>query len=149
MTDLVLIRGLPGSGKSYVANILANAQPCEKKRAVHEADTFFLEYGLDSAGVARIVYKFDRRFLGAAHDGCYASTMRDLRGGFDVIVANTFTTVREIERYTNGVARSGMDVNIHVVKTSGEYQNIHGVPDAAIARMKARWEDYPGEMEWL
>lgn len=136
MTDLVIIRGLPGAGKTTFAKSL------QKPETEHfEADMFFEKGGK---------YRFDRRWLGAAHDWCYGNVMDNLHKGRDVIVANTFSTRREIERYVNGVKKTGKNINVYVVKCVGNDQmkSVHNVPDHAIARMADRWEDWPGEKEF-
>jgi predicted kinase len=143
MIDLVLIRGLPGSGKTTLAHKLLNDS---KHTIFHaEADSFFTSVNDTDDGLE---YKFDRRLLGAAHDWCYGTAMRELRGGTPVIVSNPFTTQRELSRYIDGVKRSGLPVRVHVVKCTDQYESIHGVPATAIKRMKERWEDFPGEVEY-
>lgn len=145
--ELILIRGLPGSGKTTLAKKILHSASGTLYWA--EADHFFdvmpgsrprRQAGSDN------VYQFDPRFLGAAHDQCYATAMSAIFNGRDCVVSNTFSTKREIERYTNGVARSGRKVTVRVLKVTGEHENVHGVPKGAIQRMKDRWEDWPGEL---
>lgn len=145
MQDLVILRGLPGSGKTTFAEQLIGRSP--EHVAHHEADHFFHQvvYASDTGGAGKVEYNFDRRLLGAAHDFCYGNVMRSLYEGFSCIVSNTFSTRREIERYTRGVRRSGLPVRVRVIKCVGEYANVHEVPSSAIQRMKDRWEDWPGE----
>lgn len=143
MLELILIRGLPGSGKSTLAQELIEHSPVDLFYA--EADHFFEEVNDDLNGV---VYKFDRRFLGAAHDWCYGHVMHSLKRGVSTVVANTFSTEREIMRYVEGVKRAGIKATIRVVKCLGEYESVHRVPKSAIQRMKERWEDFPGEVEY-
>lgn len=140
--DLTLIRGLPGSGKSTLARYLMSKS---KGRIMHaEADMFFTEVSMQDDH-ATIEYKFDRRLLGAAHDWCYGDTMLSLRRGEPVIVSNPFSTRREIDRYVDGVKRSGLRVRVNIIHCTDEFENVHNVPASAIERMKARWEIYPGE----
>ena len=143
MLELMLIRGLPGSGKSTLARDLANAST--QNVAVFEADDFFLQINQPEESRHELSYRFDSRLLGAAHDYCYGRSIRALRDGYRVIVANTFSTQREIERYVRGVQRSGLKVRVQVVKCVGEFENVHNVPKTTVERMRARWEDYPGE----
>lgn len=141
-STLYIIRGLPGSGKSTLADLLVK----NLKDAVKvEVDAFFMSNNGYSEK-----YKFDRRFLGAAHDECYGRTMRYLRAGTTVCVSNTFTTHREINRYLSGLERTGLssNVDVKVIKCALTFKSIHNVPQRAIEKMRDRWEDYAGELEY-
>ena len=144
---LYIIRGLPGSGKTTLADkIVANLMADELGRypAIKvEADQFFVS----SNGHVE-TYNFDRRFLGAAHDECYGRTIRYLRSGYSVAVANTFSTKREVERYINGLQRTGLarEVEVKIIVCNGRFKSLHGVPAKAIEKMRERWEPVEGEI---
>lgn len=144
---LYIIRGLPGSGKSTFADALVaslHSTELGRYKAIKvEADQFFM-----SSNGHGETYNFDRRFLGAAHDECYARTIRYLRSGYSVAVANTFTTKREVERYTNGLQRTGLAhvVPVALIVCTGRFKSLHGVPDKAIEKMRDRWEPVEGEV---
>lgn len=146
MPTLYLIRGLPGAGKTtladsivsqHAANWNGNVEPCIKV----ESDQFFV-----SSNGHKETYNFDRRFLGAAHDEAYGKTMRYLREGKSVAVANTFSTEREVNRYLQGVERCGLKVDIKIIKCVGRFNSPHGVPRRAVEKMRSRWEDIDGEV---
>lgn len=126
---LHLVRGLPGSGKSTYAKSLG---------CFHlEADMFFIRRG---------IYQFDGRKIKMAHHWCQDMAQRAINAGVDVVVANTFTTMKELQPYISMAKFSG-DHPLRVYKCTGGYGSIHMVPNESMERMKRRWVDYPGEIE--
>ena len=146
---LYIIRGLPGSGKSTLADLIAANRLADEHgrgQAIKvEADQFFVS----SNGHVE-TYNFDHRFLGAAHDECYGRVIRYLRSGYSVAVANTFSTKREVDRYINGLQRTGLsrNVDVKVIVCTGRFKSVHGVPEKAIEKMRERWETIEGELAY-
>ena len=130
---LILIRGIPGSGKSTRAKMMQELNPA----LVHlEADMFFEASG---------EYKFDPTLLSTAHDWCYSNTAFNLLSGKNVVVTNTFTKMWEMESYLAIAQRLGCDITI--IEMKSEYGSIHGVPEAKLQQMKARWEELPEDLK--
>lgn len=126
---LVLVRGLPGSGKSTFARQLA----LKEGLAHYEADQFFDERG-----------SFDARLLPVAHARCLRQAHNEMRYyGGSVVVANTFTTLAEMEPYFQ--LAEALEAEVVVYKCRGRFKSTHNVPPATIRRMAARWEDIEGE----
>lgn len=121
---LTLIRGIPGSGKSTIASKL--------DAVLIEADQFFENRDGE--------YKFDRRFIKDAHAWCQFEMKRLLLAGNSVVVANTFVKRWEVERYLEIVHSLGLDIEIELLEAKGEFQNVHGVPNEVVARMKTQFE---------
>lgn len=124
MTTLYIIRGLPGSGKSTLARKLADEYGCSH----YEADQYFMEDG---------VYKFDPSKLRKAHEQCWNHTFDDISQGRNVIVSNTFTTIKEMREYFYLANSSGCELVI--LECVGNYGSIHGVPEEKIEQMRNRW----------
>ncbi len=122
--NLVLVRGLPGSGKSTLAEEFV------KLGYQHfEADQFFVKDG---------TYSFDRTKIMDAHRWCQKQTETYLKSGQNVVVANTFTRISEMQFYIDLANRVG--ANLYVVKATGEYDNSHGCPMETVSKMRQRWE---------
>lgn len=120
---LYIVRGLPGSGKSTFAKKLLQQGKVQQHL---EADEFMTDENGD--------YKFDPSILQKCHQQCQMWTKYYLDRGQSVVVANTFTRKWEILPYTR------MGAEYEVIEMSGEYKNIHGVPDHVIKQMKNCWE---------
>lgn len=121
--ELVLIRGLPGSGKSTMARVLTQVG------YVHfEADMYFIKDGQ---------YQYDSRQIRQAHQWCREQTLRALQAGKRVVVSNTFTRLQEMEPYFS------MTSAVRVVEATGKWKNVHGVPEETLQAMASRWETLP------
>jgi len=127
---LHLIRGLPGAGKSTLAD---NMEGCWSI----SADQFFMQ-GTE--------YKYDAKFIGNAHDWCLARVIMHLRRGQDVAVANTFTRSKEMGKYI-ALKDYFPDLSITITEMFTQYGSIHKVPAETIDRMAERWQGIP--QEWI
>ena len=123
---LTIIRGLPGSGKSTLARSL----PGNPKH--FEADMFFL----NSEGE----YIYDRAKQKEAHEWCQNSVREALKQGHSVVVSNTFVKKWEMEPYI--LMSTELQIPYTIMTATGNFKNIHNVPEETIARMKANWEEF-------
>ena len=126
MKQLILLRGLPGSGKSTAAKLF--------DKALHfEADMYFL----DSDGN----YQFDASKIKNAHNWCRDSVMDAMKEGHPiVVVSNTFTQEWEMEVYYLLAEELGYRVISMIVENRHDGKNIHWCPDDKIEQMRNRFE---------
>lgn len=129
-TNLILVRGLPGAGKTTLAK-----NKYIPLGYVHlEADMFFITDG---------IYNFNPSKIGKAHEWCQEQTKQHLNQGHNVIVTNTFTTLWEMKYYLN--LAKVVPAKLKVIHAQGKFKNVHGVPQQALDRMAGRWEAFDGE----
>lgn len=124
MSKLVLIRGLPGSGKSTMAQALCRSPDWQHL----EADQFWMDNG---------EYKFDASRLAEAHVWCQDRTHMYLSEYMDVVVSNTFTTVKELRPYFDIAREFGIVPTVFVAQN--DFGNTHNVPAETLAKMRARF----------
>lgn len=117
---LILVRGIPGSGKSTFAKTLGIADH-------YEADMWFEQNG-----------GYDPAKLRYAHAWCLKKTLDAMKEGFDVVVSNTFTMLWEMDSYIDAANMHGYDIFEIIV--DGGYKNVHGCPDDKVQKMKNRFE---------
>lgn len=126
MQKLYLLRGLPGSGKSSLAKIL------KAQRFEHiEADMYHITEGR---------YEFKPDKAKEAHAWCRAATREALEFGEDVVVANTFTQLGELQPYLEMAEEFGIVPNI--IHCESSFGSIHDVPAEVVGQMANRWETF-------
>lgn len=126
MKLLIIIRGLPGSGKTTLAHKLSEH--------VFEADQYFVSVvdGIEQ-------YRFDPTQIREAHDYCFSGAKGALEKGFSpVVVSNTNSMYWEYSDYLELAEEHGYVVQI--IQVTGPWENTHGCPSATIESMKKRWQ---------
>ena len=134
MKELYLLRGLPGSGKTFIARSLTTAYPNQ----YYEADRYFM-HGRE--------YRFDASKLPLAHDDCLHSVevhmseaVTERLPNVRIVVSNTFTQEWEMEPYFDAAERYGFIVHTLIVENRHGGVNSHGVPPGKIRQMEDRFE---------
>lgn len=127
--------GVPGSGKSYLANKLHNKAIKEGLSSVIlSTDNFFMVDG---------EYKWTGSFIGEAHKWCQGLFYLELFKGTDqIIVDNTNLATWQIIPYIDSAINHGYDWDIVEPKTKWvndaeecSKRNTHNVPLPTIERM--------------
>lgn len=138
--DLVILRGLPGSGKSFLARNCSESQSDPSKVAVFGADDYFMEG--DS-------YKFNSDLVPKAHTYCLEQFMKALATGTKelVVIDNTNSKVWEYQIYCYLAEILGLNCHILEVacpnaKIAEMYRsrNVHNIDSAVAAKIFHRWE---------
>jgi predicted kinase len=130
--NLILVRGLPGSGKTTFANLISAIDNGKKYPVISADDYFYDEDGN---------YNFDASKLGSAHGYCKYETQKQLKKGVKyVFVANTFTKKSEFGPYINLANQYGYNVFSIIVENRHDNESVHDVPREIIIKMKDRFD---------
>lgn len=127
---LFLIRGVPGSGKTTLAQALYGSfEGCAIQLS---ADDFMVNEDDE--------YQFQPGRLAEVHARCLSATDGAMRNTIvPIIVHNTFTQNWEMKPYFDLAKKYGYSV--FVVRCENQFGNVHGVPDAKVQQMVDRFED--------
>ena len=137
---LIIMRGLPGSGKS------TRARELQEKGVIHSTDTYFTH---PSTGE----YKFDFEKAKDYHQNNLEAAIESMQARISpVIIDNTNVQRWEFQKYLDAADEFGYDVKIETldptnysedfIKELAERQKkTHNVPEQVIIDMLKRWED--------
>ena len=125
---LILVRGLPGTGKSTSGEGLVQHGYAD----VHlEADMYFV--GDDG------VFNYRQGEIGRAHAWCKEQTNLHLHAGKTVVVTNTFVRRWEMQFYLDLARKLRIPVEISTRKVV--FKNTKNVPERIMEKMRQNWED--------
>jgi len=130
--ELILLRGLPGSGKTTLAKIILQLRSTDEPEIL-SADDFFE----DKEGE----YNFDPTKLKEAHNYCqFRCSERMRQQKARIVVANTFTQEWEMDEYFKMAERYNYRVHTVIVENRHGNENVHGVPEDKLQQMKNRFQ---------
>ena len=128
MKTLILVRGVPGAGKTSLLNTL-------KFDICVSAD----DYHTDTNGN----YNWKPENVKAAHEWCQ-SQVEDNMFAWDraetIVVHNTFTQLWEMQPYFDLAEEYGYRVVTLIVENRHGSKSVHNVPEETIQKMKDRFE---------
>jgi hypothetical protein len=131
---LILLRGLPGNGKTTTGEILSET-PGVLPYPVYSADDYFYENGPNPGK-----YDFNREKLGAAHGQCQDRVENAMLSNVDkIFVANTFTTNKEIKPYKELAEKHGYMLISLIVENRHGHKSVHNVPEETMKAMAERF----------
>ena len=136
MKQLILIRGLSGSGKTTIAETICGDL---ESRTMVSADDFFV----DDTGV----YKFNYEALKEAHFWCQKECLEAMEDNYQTIVVhNTFTRKWECDPYMEMATQNDYSVQVINLYDGGlsdrqlSERCSHNVPSHVIQKQRRRWD---------
>jgi deoxyadenosine/deoxycytidine kinase len=129
MNAIIIIRGLPGSGKTSLAELLSE----NKKYPVFSVDQYFT----DEEGN----YSFDYKKNYLAYEHCIQNVLNEIKKKTKkIFVDNTFTLDWEMEPYFKMASEFKYMIFVFTVENYHGGKNIHGIPDEQLQKMAEKYK---------
>ena len=129
---MTILRGIPGSGKSTIAEAMQIASGA----VICSADHYFMKEG---------EYKFNHTLLETAHKMCQDKALEAMSNDISVIIDNTNLLPDHIKVYINMAQKFRATVQLIQVHTNVDTavaRNVHNVPSGAIRNMNKYFFDH-------
>lgn len=127
--SLIMLRGLPGAGKSTLAKLLAE----DGRWPVYSVDEFFV----DPQGN----YQFDYTQNHLAYKQCLANTESAMKSGIQkIFIDHTLTIDWELEQYFKLAQSLQYRVFVMTVENRHHGQNHHGIPESQLQKMAEKYK---------
>ena len=133
MKKFYVIRGVPGSGKTTLAEHLRSIYTeLEKIVVICEANDYLMRNGQ---------YSYSPSLLPKAHEECRDRIISSMQGDVDVIIlTNTSTRFWEFEEYMNLAKEFGYDCTVMVTENYHGGKSPHNVPEEKLDIMRRRFD---------
>ncbi len=128
--SLILLRGLPGSGKTTLAGVLSegNTYP------VFSVDDYFTNTETGE-------YRFDFKSNHIAYRQCEEHTQQAMQQGISkIIVHNTFTINWELEPYFKLASEHHYTLFVVTVENYHNHKNTHAISDEQVQKMAEKYK---------
>ena len=128
--SLILLRGLPGSGKTTLAKLLSESN----KYPIFSVDDYFTNPETDE-----YLFKFDENYL--AYKACEEKTENALLANISkAIIHHTFTLDWELEPYFKLAQKYNYQLFVVTVENYHNNANLHNVSDEQLQKMALKYK---------
>jgi predicted kinase len=129
MPSLIILRGLPGAGKTTLAKVLAGA-----KWPVFSIDSYFTD-----PATGKYEFKFDENHL--AYKQCENKTREAMKNGVEkIFIDNAFTLEWEIDPYFKLASEYGYTVHVTTVENRHGGKNSHNISEDQLKKMAEKYK---------
>ena len=126
---VIIVRGIPGCGKSTFAELFSSGS---ERLNICTADDFHMKDGK---------YDWKPENVRAAHEWCQSKVRMLMKVDISpVVVANTSTTVKEMQPYYDMAKEYDYTVFSIIVENRHDGVNTHGVPEETLQKMRDRFD---------
>jgi predicted kinase len=127
--NLILLRGLPGSGKTTLAKILAGTQ-----WPSFSVDDFFTDPRTNA-----YIFRFEDNHL--AYKACLSNTEQAMNEQIEkIFIHNTFTLEWEMEPYFQLAKQHNYQIHVATVEHRHQGFNHHGVTPEQLQKMAEKYK---------
>lgn len=127
---LILLRGLPGSGKTTLAGVLSEngKYPC------FSVDDYFI-----NPSTGEYLFDFKQNYI--AYEQCKTNTEQNMQNGISkIIVHNTFTLDWEMEPYFGLASQYNYTIFVVTVENYHNQKNTHEISEEQIQKMAEKYK---------
>lgn len=130
MAFLILVRGLPGSGKTSLAKVLSE----DGKYPVYSVDDYFTD---PETGNYTFIYSENHK----AYKQCELNCREQMKTGrLKIFIDNTFTLEWELEPYFKLASEFNYRVFVITVEHRHEGKNSHQITDDQLKKMAEKYK---------
>ena len=128
-TNLILVRGLPGSGKTKLAKLLSNSG----EHPVFSVDQYFTDQD------GNYTFDYSKNYL--AYKACEENTAAAIEAGNKIIlVEHTFTLDWELEPYFKMAKKYDCCLHVLTVENYHGGENVHEISNEQILKMAEKYK---------